>query len=329
MVESEVKQNDNDNVELTNITNITDTTNSTNIALEVETEHKERQQDVDDDVSEHSDDESTRTQKSYPTRKRRTSSRLSKGKGSPVKSLKASKKINQKSPQDIEIKALRENNVVLTKAIKILEATTLSQGKQINDLTDRIDNTFKKEMENMMTRISLIHSDQEKKCATTKVEVIDAFNKRFDKISTKVDTAMKAVKNKKASFSHHNNADDEDTVQKSIEVLKVDMEKLDHEIAKMQDSISNLIDDNTPFTPVTPAKNAKANDKSELFTSPRVSLSDTNERSTFSPTNISAPSNRDNTDNTSTHHVSEGRPPLKKSIIFIDSNRNFLDPKIV
>ena len=197
--------------------------------------------------------------RSYQTRGRRKSEVNGEAIATPSKKAKKVMKI-AKTPLQTrkakkEIEDLRSENTALNRAVKLLEETVLKQGNQITDLYSKIDGMKSeciKEIDQQVniaeSRLHIFHNNQEAKCLELKKQVSAAFNKRMDKISTKIDVVEKKMGENPVPEIPS------DTIHSQLSDLQTYIEKVDHEVASMQDSMSKLVDNDISFTVVTPPK---------------------------------------------------------------------------
>ena len=197
--------------------------------------------------------------RSYQTRGRRKSEINGETIATPSKKAKGVMKIamtplqTRKSMKEIE--DLRSENTALNRSVKLLEETVLKQGNQITDLYSKIDGMKSecvKEIDQKVniaeSRLRIFHNNQEAKCLELKKQVSATSNKRINKLSTKIDVVEKKMGENPVPKIPS------DTIHSQLSDLQTYIEKVDHEVASMQDSMSKLVDNEISFTVVTPPK---------------------------------------------------------------------------
>jgi hypothetical protein len=234
-----------------------------------------------------------------------------------TKPLKTPKKKKPTGPLTTkqEIAELRAVNATLSNAMNVLQETVINQGNMIASLSTKIEKMtvdYSKEVDrkvsNLEERIVNFYTDQEKQCSGKKVQITSAFNKRIDKLSTKLDVLQRC--------STINSSDPPgQSIVTSLETklnnLQTNIEKVEHEMAHMQDSISNLVDNKSPFTPVDSPLTRKMKmtaGKSNNTNSNRKGTKETQEDEYPRQTKDGTPAER----------------KMSKSILFMDSNRKYL-----
>ena len=216
----------------------------------------------DNDLSGNATTTPLKTTKIYQTRGRRKSSsfKLKPPLKTPKKKQGQTSTIT-KGPTTAkqELAELREENTTLNNAMKLLQETVIQQGNLITDLSARVDKVsqdnlkeYDEKLRNLETRIVNFYTDQDKKCSAKKKQVTSSFNAKMDKISNKLDNALRnftdTINNAPAPPSDGVHLND---LQTRVKNLSINVEKVEHEMAKMQDSIDKLADDDTPFSPVS------------------------------------------------------------------------------
>ena len=162
------------------------------------------------------------------------------------------------SKEKVELDEIRAENVSLGNAFKLMQESLITQAAQIAELSSKIADMETKclkdadsKVSGLETRMVSYYSDQETKCVqnmkqavATSNKRIETCSKRIDKLSSKVD-AVKPDSPLPGSVLQ-----DFDT---RINDLVMENDKLNHELANVKDSVSNLVDDQTPFTFGAPA----------------------------------------------------------------------------
>ena len=178
----------------------------------------------------------------------------------PVKTPAKAPAKKKPSKEKLELDEIRAANVSLGNAFKLLQESLIKQGAQIAELSSKIADMETKclkdadsKVSGLETRMVSYYSDQETKCVlnmkqavATSNKRIDACSKRIDKISSKVDNQTV----KPDSLLPGSVLQDLDT---RIKDLTMENDKFDHELASVKDSLSKLVDDQTPFTFGAPA----------------------------------------------------------------------------
>ena len=238
----------------------------------------------------------------------------------PVKKPQAPPTVKQ------EVAELRAENATLNNAMKLLQETVVRQGILITDLSAKIDvisqdnrKDFDEKLGSLETRIVNFYTDQDKQCSIKKKQVTSAFNLRMDKISNKLDNALRSftttIKEAPATLPL-TGVPPLNNIQTKMNNMQSEIEKVEHEMAKMQDSIDKLATDSSSFTPVKPPKSHP-----HLTNNTDGGLVD----GRLGKSNTSAPTAKHANDSFDQDGQRKSTTrKMYKSILFMDSNRKFL-----
>ena len=279
-------------------------------------------------------------QKEYPKRggrggARRTSTHKTKG---PAKSPK---KKTWQALLKAEVAELRDENTTLNNAINLLQETVVKQGNQIADLTSQMNKHTtenRKEVNlkisNLETRIVNFYTDQDKQCSMKKTQITSAFNKKMEKLSNKIDSVAALKVPDTPSAPELSPGVVLNKIQTDMDNLQTNIDKVEHEMAIMQDSISTLIEDSNTFSAVNPQNKPEQHKfvfgprDPEILPSPVKSNkinSDGDERHRRSSKKHDRSNSGNDKGNQRSGDNINGRR-LLKTILFMDSNSKFLLP---
>ena len=296
--------------------------------------------------------------KSYPKRKRKSAHAPPKCKRKTKKLLPllpdipavesvsvpgSTKKRGKTSPELKEISALKCELVSVSIAYNNLQETVIAQGKLIQDILQREDMQHPKQdvvleskLEELEARVLSFYNNHDEQCCGRFKQWNDNVNMKIANIANTANTAIQTARSSVSKFVTTERAEE---ISKGVEVVEKDVVKLRDDIRGIQNTMNSLTDDNRPFSTVSAPSSPPAALKPFPITSQNTS--------NLPSSNISRNDGIHGKETSSAERTSHAEPlaagkqnsgppvppvpkknndHLKKSIMFIDSNSNYLDP---
>ena len=217
----------------------------------------------------------------------------------------------------------------------------MKQGSLIEDLATKIDKVAvenRKEtnlkVSNLENRIVNFYTDQEKQCTEKKKQITANFDKRIDKVASKLDNAMRSfssVINDAPAQPPTNSLKDIDT---KLNNIQTNVDKVECEMANMQDTICALGAKDTSFFSVGKSGNLRQTNNFTPFSvgaegkdSPlttQMKMAAKNSNSNKSAAGETRSQNQSDDSFLPPKDDSDGKRKMWKSLLFMDSNRKHL-----